>query len=174
MRIILLIFTWAFCYVSQAQNSDLIDCCGEDKSHVFVYGGIVFEPFNESSNISDAALCSAYEEEFYLNGLRIDKASFINLQLLSQHLSNDSTTLFNRKKSKRGYGTYEYSYETGIDCANKIIFRVATKLPISLNGKELSAAEQKDKLSLIEPDSIIAIIRKPGFYKTGKIEITIK
>lgn len=174
MRIILLIFTWTFCYVSQGQNSDLIDHCGEFKSHVFVYGGILFEPFNESSNISDSILCNAYGEEFYLNGLRIDKESFINLQLSSQNLSNDSTTFFNRSSSKRGYGTYEYYYEKGINCADKIIFRVNTKLPIFLNGKELDETEQKVKLSVVEPDNIIAIIRKYSFYKTGRIEITTK
>lgn len=174
MRIVLLIFMWAFCYASQGQNSDLTGHCGESKSHVFVYGGILFEPYNESSNMPDSVLCNAYEEEFYLNGLRIDKEFFINLQLSSQHISKDSTTFLNRRSSKSGYGTYEYYYDRGSDCANKIIFRVDIKLPIFLNGIELDVSEQKDKLSEVEPDSIITIIRKSGFYKREKIEITTK
>lgn len=174
MRIVLLIFMWTFCYVSHAQNRNLTGRCGESKSHVFVYVGILFVPFNESSNMPDFILCNAYEEEFYLNGLGIDKKLFINLQLSSQHLSNDSTTFFNRSSTKRGYGTYEYCYYNGNDCANKIIFRVDTKIPIFLNGLELDVSEQKDKLNEVEPDKIIAIIRKSSFNKREKIEITTR
>jgi len=174
MRIVLLIFMWTFYYASQGQNSDLTGYCGESKSHVFVYGGILFEPFNEFSNRPDTILCDAYKEEFYLNGLKLHKELFISLQLSSQHLSNDSITFFNRSSSKRGYGTYEYHYNKGSDCANKIIYKVDTKLPIFLNGIELDESGQVDRLSEIEPDNIVAIIRKSGFYKRGKIEITTK
>lgn len=166
---------WTLCYVSQGQNSDLTSHCGESKSYVFIYGGILFQPFNESSNMPDSILCNAYEEEFYLNGLRINKEFFINLQLSSQYLSNDSTTFFNRGNSKRGYGTYEYYYDKGSDCVNKIIFRIDTKLPIFLNGIELDESEQKNRLSEIKLDNIISIIREPScFYKKGKVEITTK
>ncbi len=176
MRLLLLIFISIFFYTSQAQNSHLNDFCGDFKAYTFVYGGvrILFEPLNTSSNVSDSVLCDTYEEEFYLNGLRIDKRLFINLQLLPRHLSNDSTTFFNRRSSKSGHGIYEYNYDRDNDCANKIIFRVDTKLPIFLNGIQLDSSEQKDKLSKVKPDNIITVIRKTGFYKRGRIEIQTK
>jgi hypothetical protein len=141
---------------------------------MYYFGGLFFNPLNESSNVPDSVLCNTYEEEFYLNGLKIGKGFFITLQLSSQHLSNDSTTFFNRSSSKSGYGIYEYHYDQENDCANKIIFRVDTKLPIFLNGIALDESEQKDRLSEVKPDNIIAIIRKSCFFRKGKIEIITK
>lgn len=177
MRIVFIIFMWTFCNVSQGQVRNLTSCRDTSISqHVIVLGGvgIVFKPFNELSNKPNSVLCDAYEEEFYLNDLRIDKEIFINLKLSSQQLSNDNTNIFNRSPNRRGYGTYKYIYNIDSDCASKIIFRVDTKIPIFLNGIKLDILEQKEKLSLIEPDNIITIIRKYSFYKIGKIEITTK
>ena len=158
-----------------AQNKDFtVIPCGEQKTLVFIYGGIVFEPLNESLNVSDSVLINIRKEEFYLNGLKIDKCLFISLHLSSRDLSNNNTTFFNRKSCRKGHGIYEYYYNKDNDYENKIIFRINTKLPIFLNGIELEVAKQKDILSKIEPNNIISVIHKKVFLKRGRIEIITK
>ena len=170
--IIILMPVISFC---QNEQHNLKICSSRNPVLIYIYGGLVFEPLNESSNVLNPVLCNAYEEEFYLNGLQINKEEFNKLNLSDRDLSNDSTTFFIRRSSKRGYGTYEYNDDKENYCANKMIYRIDTKLSIFLNGIELDKSEQKDRLSKVKSDNITAfIIRKTTFYKKGKIEITTK
>lgn len=136
-------------------------------SIVLVYGGIFFEPLNKYSNKSDSIKCKDQEEEYYLNGLQINKEQFMKLNLSHKDLSNDSTTIFNRR-SKLGYGTYEYHFQKGRDCSNKITYRMEVKLPFFVNGKEINQESQNQKLSGIE---ILTIERKNSFFGTDEIHI---
>jgi hypothetical protein len=155
--------------LSKAQSRNNSGPCGEAISVVLVYGGILFEPLNEVSNKRDRILCKEYSELFYLNGLQLNKDQFINLALTSCYLSNDSTFFLKRGSSKRGYGTYEY--ELNEFCVNHIIYRANVKLPIILNGNELSADKQEETLSTIPPSEILSIERKGSFLGRTKIYI---
>lgn len=107
-------------------------------THLFYLNGIFFEPINKLSNQADSIGCKNQEEEFYLNGLRINKGQFMKLNLTHKDLRNDSTSFFSRRDNKLGYGTYEYHFAEGQVCSNKIIYRMEVKLPFFLNGKEVN------------------------------------
>lgn len=142
--------------------------------HGWYVNNIFFKPLNENSNKPITNLCNIYKEEFYLNGLQLNKEEFINLRLFPQYLSNDSTTVFTRGNSKQGYGTYEYRYEKGEGCAYHIIYKTETKLPIILNGIELSTDKQEATLSRITAAVILSIERKGSLFGGGEIRIITK
>ncbi len=143
-------------------------------THEWYVNNIFFKPLNENANKPIINLCNIYKEKFYLNGLQLDNEQFINLRLLPRHLSNDSTTAFTHRSSKQGYGTYEYRYEKGEGCAYEIIYKIKTKLPIILNGIELSMDKQEATLSKIVTAEILSIERKNSLFGYGEIRITTK
>ena len=174
MRKIILL-ALCFVYTSiEAQGDNQVWVCGDDISFVLLYGGVQFRPANEASNKSDTVLCDIYIEQFYLNDLQLNKQQFIGLNLASPYLRNDSTTIFNRGSSKRGYGTYEYKYDGRASCANKIDYIVSVKLPIFLNGVELKTNEQETELAKITPPEILSVERKSSLFGGGEIYIKTK
>ena len=105
MKIVLIIVSLALSLNLQGQNENGNNkrICIGNVTLLYFYDGIFFEPVNESSNLPDTVLCNTYVEEFYLNGLKISRESFLNLRLSSKHLRNDSTTFFSKRKH-RGMG----------------------------------------------------------------------
>ena len=99
----------------------------------------------------------------------MNKEQFLNLDLTSDYLINDSTAFFKRSSSKRGYGTYEYKFKES--CASEILYQVKVKLPVVLNGDELSVNKQEEILSKIPASEIVSIKRKSSFFGRGKIYI---
>lgn len=170
LEIKIAIVTLIVCLSSSLCNAQEGSCKTSSEirgSIVLVYGGILFEPLNKYSNKSDSIKCKDQEEEYYLNGLQINKEQFMKLNLSHKDLSNDSTTVFNRR-SKVGYGTYEYHFQKGWDCSNRITYRMEVKLPFFVNGKEISQKSQSQKLSGIE---ILTIERKNSFLGADEIHI---
>ncbi len=136
-------------------------------THIYYLHGLFFEPLNKTSNKPDSILCDLYDGEYYLNGLQINKEQFMKLNLSHKDLSNDSTTIFNRR-SKVGYGTYEYHFQKGRDCSNKITYRMEVKLPFFWNGKEINQESLSQKLSVIE---ILTLERENCFFGADEIHI---
>ena len=153
----------------QNENGNNKRICIGNVTLLYFYDGIFFEPVNESSNLPDSVLCNTYVVEFYLNGLKISKESFLNLKLSSKHLRNDSIT---SKRKHSGYGTYEYHFGQNSKCADKIIFRVETKLPIYLNGENF--ANPDSILRQLNPGDVISVERKVKFLGKSRIEIKTK
>lgn len=155
------------------QNQNFRINADRDQNLFYFFDGLWFQPANEWSNNPDFVLCDDYTEEFYLNGLKLDKESFVSLRLSPHELSNDRTTAFSRGSSKQGYGLYEYAYYEGETCA-RVIYRVNVRLPIFLNEIELSTIEKQSVMSKIILSEILSIEKKRFMFFWKRIYIETK
>lgn len=168
IKVIIISLVTLIYYSSNAQNDHVRGPCGEIKSIILVQGGILFEPIEENQNPPDSILCSSYEEEFYLNGIQINKDQFSILNLSHKDLTSDSTTFFSRRSSKVGYGTYQYHYKNGKICSDKITYHVEVKLPIFLDGIEVNKISGTGNFSGI---NVLVIRRQKGLFNADEIYI---
>ena len=125
---------------------------------------MVFFPKDTLSPVIRHKYCDGQSKTFFLNGLELPFDSLVKLQLTY-------------KNALKGQSFYELKYKENnrSNCIEHINYYITIKIPIFLNGKELSLEESSKILGAIMPNEIVSIQR---FYhyskKKGRIEITTK
>ena len=125
---------------------------------------MVFYPKDTLSPVIRHKYCDNQSKTFFLNGLELPFDSLVKLQLKDRNVFN-----------KQSFYELKYKENSSSNCIEHINYYITIKIPISLNGKELSLEESSKILRAITPSEIVSIQR---FYyyskKKGRIEITTK
>jgi len=147
-----------------AQNKNLR---GVKPSSYFSYavGEIIFFPYSEFENRPDSVLdfCETFARLYFLNGLQLSEETFCNIGLKSKDVI-------------KGEGKYSFNYQEGdtSKCIKNAKMSVTSILPILLNGIELGKSDHVPKISQINSNDIVTVIRKSSLFRKTKIEIITK
>jgi len=160
----LLICLWAsFQTFAQAPTTNYRGPCGTDIQHGIILNRFIFYPNSIESNKPESSInfCNYSKNVFFLNGLELSEAIFIELNL-------------KQKKSDSATYSYRYIINDTTNCVECVDFFINIKTPFILNGLELEEAKKEFILRQIKPEQLVSIIYKRSFYRESVIEIITK
>jgi hypothetical protein len=121
---------------------------------------MVFEPKDTLNPIIKSKFCDNESKTFFLNGLELPFDSLVKLQL-------------SYKNTLRNQCFYDLKYneDDSLNCIAHINYYITIKIPIFLNGKEISLEQSVKILGRVLPNELLSIQR---VKKKERIEITTK
>ena len=125
---------------------------------------MVFYPTDTLNPVIRNEFCENESKTFFLNGLELPFDSLVKLQLT-----------YKNTIKKQSFYELKYKENNRSNCIEHINYFITIKIPIFVNGKEISLEESFEILRTIAPSEIISIQRfYPYSKKKGKIEIITK
>lgn len=162
--ITLLICLCAYFHISaQAPKTNYRGPCGSNIQYGIILNRFIFYPNSIESNKPESSItfCNFSKNVFFLNGLELSEAIFIELNL---------------KQKKRDSATYSYRYKNNdtTKCVECVDFFINLKIPYILNGIQIEEDKKEFVLRQIKPDQLASIIYKRSLFHKGFIEIKTK
>lgn len=174
MKYIILIILITVTFSGKAQSDFQEGPDGYVSSYMLFYGGVRFKPMDYRSNKPDTVLCRTFEENFYINGIQLNKEQFLQLGLSTKNLANHSINIFGSGNSRYGFGKYTYIFHDMKDCVCRVDYQLEVNIPIILNNSKLNKDRQVEILSKIGPSEILSVKRNKFLFGKGNIHIVTK
>jgi len=136
----------------------------EPQKTMIITNKMVFYPKDTLNPVVRNEFCENQSKTFFLNGLELPFDSLVKLQLTDKNVLN-----------KQSFYELKYKENNTSGCIEHINYFMTIKVPIFVNGKEISLEESLEVLGAITPSEIVSIQRLyPYSKKKGKIEIITK